>query len=200
MLSSVIVSGVTALSGFSIVKANQPQAQVEQIAYAVPQTTPVATPTAIVTPVPTLAPTPKVTPNYAKAIDSFLKNKLSGKGQLFLDMQKKYKVNAFLVAAICIHESGNGTSEVCRKFNNVAGLMIEGTSFMNFETVDKSIEKTFEILKKYYIDEGLDSIDKIQPKYCPVGALNDPSGLNKHWLPNVTKLYEEIRNKALGGA
>ena len=25
--------------------------------------------------------------------------------------------------------------------------------------------------------------------YCPVGAKNDPTGLNKNWVKNVTKLY-----------
>ena len=25
--------------------------------------------------------------------------------------------------------------------------------------------------------------------YCPVGAKNDPAGLNKNWVKNVTKLY-----------
>ena len=24
-------------------------------------------------------------------------------------------------------------------------------------------------------------------RYCPVGAKNDPNGLNKHWIPNVKK-------------
>lgn len=24
-------------------------------------------------------------------------------------------------------------------------------------------------------------------RYCPIGADNDPNGLNKHWIPNVTK-------------
>ena len=26
-------------------------------------------------------------------------------------------------------------------------------------------------------------------RYCPVGADNDPKGLNKHWIKNVRKLY-----------
>ena len=26
-------------------------------------------------------------------------------------------------------------------------------------------------------------------RYCPVGADNDPNGLNKHWIKNVRKLY-----------
>lgn len=26
--------------------------------------------------------------------------------------------------------------------------------------------------------------------YCPVGASNDPTGLNKHWVVNVIKIYD----------
>lgn len=26
-------------------------------------------------------------------------------------------------------------------------------------------------------------------RYCPIGADNDPKGLNKHWIKNVRKLY-----------
>jgi len=28
-------------------------------------------------------------------------------------------------------------------------------------------------------------------RYCPVGAANDPTGLNKNWIKNVTRLYKE---------
>ena len=30
-------------------------------------------------------------------------------------------------------------------------------------------------------------------RYCPVGADNDPNGLNKHWINNVTRLTKELR-------
>ena len=28
--------------------------------------------------------------------------------------------------------------------------------------------------------------------YCPVGADNDPTGLNQHWIKNVSKLYKKF--------
>jgi hypothetical protein len=28
-------------------------------------------------------------------------------------------------------------------------------------------------------------------RYCPVGAKNDPTGLNKNWIKNVTRLYNK---------
>jgi hypothetical protein len=35
-------------------------------------------------------------------------------------------------------------------------------------------------------------------RYCPVGADNDPKGLNKHWLGNVTRLRREVVEGKLG--
>lgn len=30
-------------------------------------------------------------------------------------------------------------------------------------------------------------------RYCPVGAKNDPNGLNRHWIKNVTRISKELR-------
>jgi hypothetical protein len=30
-------------------------------------------------------------------------------------------------------------------------------------------------------------------RYCPVGADNDPNGLNRHWVGNVTYWYKKLR-------
>ena len=30
-------------------------------------------------------------------------------------------------------------------------------------------------------------------RYCPVGADNDPSGLNKHWLKNVSNFHKKFK-------
>ena len=35
-----------------------------------------------------------------------------------------------------------------------------------------------------------DYLDFLAKRYCPVGASNDPLGLNAHWLGNVARLYE----------
>jgi hypothetical protein len=40
--------------------------------------------------------------------------------------------------------------------------------------------------------ENTDFITFLGNRYCPVGADNDPNGLNKHWIPNVTKIT--VRN------
>ena len=45
------------------------------------------------------------------------------------------------------------------------------------------------ILKTYYFEKGLNTIEEIGAKYCPVGAANDPNGLNKYWVGGVTNVY-----------
>jgi len=38
-------------------------------------------------------------------------------------------------------------------------------------------------------DGSGDFISFLGNRYCPVGASNDPTGLNKNWIGNVSKLY-----------
>ncbi|HHP8973516.1 TPA: M23 family metallopeptidase, partial [Listeria monocytogenes] len=39
---------------------------------------------------------------------------------------------------------------------------------------------------------GLTTPETIQPKYCPVGASNDPTGLNNNWLTTVNFFLDEL--------
>lgn len=32
----------------------------------------------------------------------------------------------------------------------------------------------------------------LRDRYCPIGASNDPTGLNKHWIKNVSYFYPEV--------
>ncbi len=129
-------------------------------------------------------------------INAVLGGKLKNKGHLFVKYGEKYNVNSKMVAAIAIHESGNGTSNAIKTKNNVGGLMKNSGGLMQFATIEESIEFLTRCLRENYIEQGLNSIDKIQPKYCPVGALNDKEyNLNQYWLPNVTKYYNQISNQ-----
>jgi len=35
-------------------------------------------------------------------------------------------------------------------------------------------------------------LEYLSSKYCPVGASNDPTGLNRNWLRNVRYFYERL--------
>lgn len=96
-----------------------------------------------------------------------------------------------IVVAIAKWETGNYTSNAFKIKNNVGGMMCSG-ELIKYNSLDEGINAFVKNLKNNYFDIGLDTIDKIQPKYCPVGAENDPYGLNKYWLDGVKNLYNTL--------
>lgn len=43
-----------------------------------------------------------------------------------------------------------------------------------------------------YRGDGRFTIEAIGARWCPVGAANDPTGLNNNWVPNMNILYTEL--------
>lgn len=103
---------------------------------------------------------------------------------------------AILLVAISKHETGNWTSYNFKNKNNLGGLWngAKGT-FYSYESLESGIEAFVNLLKNNYFGKGLNTIEKIGNKYCPVGASNDPNGLNKHWIPKVTQYYNNYLGK-----
>lgn len=97
---------------------------------------------------------------------------------------------AFIVVSISRHETGKWTSKAFLEKHNLGGIMCS-TGLRQYGSLDEGIDAFVSLLKNRYFDRGLDTIEKIQPVYCPIGASNDPKGLNQHWLPMVTKYYNE---------
>ena len=103
---------------------------------------------------------------------------------------------AILLVAISKHETGNWTSYNFKNKNNLGGLYNgkEGT-FYSYETLEKGIEAFVNLLKNRYFGKGLNTIEEIGNVYCPVGAKNDPNGLNKNWIPKVSQYYNNYLGK-----
>jgi hypothetical protein len=97
---------------------------------------------------------------------------------------------AILVVAISKHETGNWTSELYKKNNNFGGIYnSKEQKFYSYESNEKGLQAFVNLLKNNYFGQGLDTIEEIGNKYCPVGASNDPTGVNQHWIPKVTQYY-----------
>jgi len=111
---------------------------------------------------------------------------LKGKGQKFIDEARKNNLCPIFFAAICLHESANGTSKFSREKNNVFGIFRNG-KYHSFNSVDECIEQAAKLLghSKHYVGGGNWTIAGIQKVYCPVGAKNDPKKLNGFWLDGV---------------
>lgn len=96
----------------------------------------------------------------------------------------------YMLMAISKHETGNWSSSIFKNYYNMGGI-IGSHGFRQYSSLDEGIEDFVNLLDKYYINNGRNTIELIGAKYCPVGASNDPTGLNQHWVPQVTKYYNE---------
>lgn len=104
------------------------------------------------------------------------------------------KEQAILVVSISRHETGNWSSKVFNNQNNFGGIMCN-SGLKSYDTYQEGLTDFIRILKSYYFDEGLTTIEEIGAKYCPVGAENDPNGLNKYWVSGVTAFYNSYLEK-----
>lgn len=133
------------------------------------------------------------------SIDKHLGGLLAGKGNVFVEVGNKYKVDAYLLAAIAIHETGRGTSKALRDHNNVGGYMKSKGGLMSFSSIDASIEFGGKLLSgSLYIGGGKDTVEKIRNTYAPGGVANDPTNLNRHWVGAVNGYYKDITGRAPG--
>lgn len=111
------------------------------------------------------------------------------------EVADKYEIDWKMAVAISKHETGQYTSYAFKTLNNVGGLMYwdgKKSSLQSFNSLEKGIEKYISNLKYNYYDMGLDTIEEIQKKYAPIGAANDPNGLNNYWVSGVTKYYYSL--------
>lgn len=130
-------------------------------------------------------------------MESLFKGKLSGKSKDVLEVGKEFKVDPKLLAAIACHESGYGTSQKAKEYNNVTGTLrydknSKKWKARQFSSIRECFAFTAKNLRENYIKSGRTSIRSIGAKYCPVGAENDPTNLNVHWVTGVTKIYNEL--------
>lgn len=120
---------------------------------------------------------------------------LSKFSNAFNEAGARHGVDPKALAAIAMHETGNGTSPAFLKKNNAMGIS-NSKGPVAMESVEQSIDKMASLLGNAqggpYRDT--DQISEIAGKYAPVGAGNDPRGLNKFWTDGVASNY-----RALGG-
>lgn len=101
---------------------------------------------------------------------------------------------SLLVVAISTHETGYWTSKAFTENHNFGGIMTS-KGLKSYSTYEEGLDHFVKVLKNYYFDEGLTTIEQIGAKYCPVGADNDPKGLNVNWVPSVTSIYNSYTQK-----
>lgn len=126
----------------------------------------------------------KVAYNFNNEIESKIFNKSVESG-----LTEK---QAFLLVAISKHETGNWTSKLFKENNNFGGLYnSKEEKFYSYNSFEEGLNAFVNLLKNRYFGKGLNTIEEIGSVYCPVGAKNDPNGLNKNWVPRVTQYYND---------
>ncbi|MBM4764126.1 glucosaminidase domain-containing protein [Bacillus sp. B15-48] len=133
----------------------------------------------------------QATSTEANELNAQLKGVLQNKGDLFVEAGKKYNLSPALLAAISIHETGNGSSNAARFKFNVAGMMGKN-GLKTYDSVADSIFDMARNLRQNYLDKGLTTLSQIGAKYAPVGAANDPTNLNNHWVTGVKRQFETL--------
>ena len=110
---------------------------------------------------------------------------MEGTGCYFIAAQEEYGVNAEFLAAIAIHESGNGSSAAARRKNNFFGLM-GSRGQLSFATPRECIMTAARNISKpngYYFARGNYTISRIGRRWAT----------DKKWSTRIVATMKGIR-------
>ena len=96
----------------------------------------------------------------------------------------QYGIEPYIPLAIARLETGHFTSRAFLDGNNVGGLSINEMP-MSFDSLDAGIEAFVQNLAENYFAQGLNTVEEIGAKYCPVNEEN--------WVEIVNQLLEEYK-------
>jgi hypothetical protein len=132
-------------------------------------------------------------PGDGAGIDAMLEraaSPLAGEGATFVEASAAVGLDPRALVAIAAHETLLETYVPSQAIHNAFGLG-PGIAFPDEEAAIRRAART---LGAYYLAEGRVTLGDIGAKWAPVGAANDPTGLNRNWTAGVGAYYA-----ALGG-
>jgi hypothetical protein len=101
---------------------------------------------------------------------------------------------AILLVSISKHETGHWSSNAFINKNNFGGIC-NSSGIKYYSSYEEGLNAFIDLLINRYFNRGLNTIEQIGNVYCPVGASNDPNGLNQHWIPKVSQYYNNYLGK-----
>ena len=113
---------------------------------------------------------------------------LIGFGAIFVREGERNGVDPRALVAIAMHESVLGTAGSGAAIHNAFGWG-PAIAFTGWEANISTVARG---LAQGYIARGRDTLAAIQPVWAPLGAANDPTGLNSAWTPAVGRYYEDM--------
>ena len=96
---------------------------------------------------------------------------------------EEYKVDYILAISIARAETGNFTSELYKESYNIGGLRND-EGWYEYNNLVEGVNAYISMLKTEYIDKGLNTPEKMQPKYCPGED-------GQKWIALVCEIMEE---------
>ncbi len=123
--------------------------------------------------------------------------KLAGKGQMFLDAQEKYGINAIFLMSIVKEESAYGAAPAKERNGkvhkyNIAGLTTgkktPGHKYQDNASYEACIESLCKNLHKHYIKRNKTTIAQIQSIYAPG---------NEKWATKIKNTMGEISKEIM---
>lgn len=127
----------------------------------------------------------------AEQLNKVLGGKLAGTGEIFLKYANMYKINPAVAAAIAMHESANGTSNLAKTKNNFFGMRSNKKGWLSFSSVDEGIRRGISNISKKYVYKGKNSLSKMVKDYAEGG---------KDWIPQTSAFYKKITGKDISTA
>lgn len=114
---------------------------------------------------------------------------LTGIGEGLYQAEQQYNVNGLYLLGIASLESGWGTSNYAKSYNNLYGLVGK-----KFDSVDECSLYMGKLIRENYIDKGYDTLAKIQTKYCPSGGskwVSDIKWCANKYINAANELYPQ---------
>lgn len=108
---------------------------------------------------------------------------LRGEGIAFATASNRDNIDWRFLVAIAGAETSFATYGPSQFIKNPFGM---GPG-IRYGSYSEAISAASRNLRQNYMDQGLDTVAKIQGKWAPGGAANDPTGLNSNWTRNVTR-------------
>ncbi len=119
---------------------------------------------------------------------------LVGLGAIFVREGERNGIDPRALVAIAMHESVLGTAGSGAGIHNAFGW---GPA-IPFPSWEANIATVARGLAHGYVARGSDTLAAIQPVWAPVGAANDPTGLNSAWTDAVGRYYADLGGDPAG--
>lgn len=111
---------------------------------------------------------------------------MSGHGKAILEIEEKYKVNAFFTVAVAQNETQRGKTGTGSSKKNPFGITQKGNGYRTFSSYSEAIYSFGDIMNRLYIPNGRTTIEKVNEIYCPG---------NSGWGRNVRTIMNNYYTK-----